>query len=90
MKTYREILDEMTVAGTGVGAYSPPLSMNKKFSAKNSMLMQFDQCVNSMHRKDMLHQCRTLGLSQGKMTDEELRKSLLGMSVRNKRKFMGA
>ena len=90
MKTYRQILDEMTVAGTGVGAYSPPLAMSKRFSSKNSMLMQFDQCVKSMHRKDMLHQCRKLGLSQGKQTDEELRKSLLGMSVRNKRKFMGA
>jgi hypothetical protein len=90
MKTYREILHEMTVAGTGVGAYSPPMAMSKRFSSKNSMLMQFDQCVNSMHRKDMLHQCRSLGMSHGNMTDEELRKSLLGMSVRNKRKFMGA
>jgi hypothetical protein len=80
----------MTVAGTGVGDYSPPLAMNTRLSTKNSLLSQFDQCVRTMGRKDMLHQCRTLGLSHGKMTDDDLRKSLSGMSVRNKRKFMGA
>ena len=82
-------LNEMTVAGTGVGAYHPPLAMLKKFSGKNAMVQQFKQCTKTMGRKDMLAQCRRLGLSLSHLNDDDLRKTLNGMSVRNKRHFVG-
>jgi hypothetical protein len=89
MKSFRQIIDEMTVAGTGVGAYSPPLAMQTRFSSKNAMISQFRNCTNIMNRKDLLSQCRKLGLSLSHLSDEELRKSLNGMSLRNKQRFMG-
>jgi hypothetical protein len=89
MKTYREILSEMTVAGTGVGAYSPPMAMLKRFSNKNAMISQFRNCTKIMGRKDLLAKCRGLGLSLSHLSDEELRKTLNGMSLRNKQRFVG-
>jgi len=100
MYSYREILSndcleisEATTAGTGVGDYSPPLGMSRrdtdKFSSTTAMLKQFDQCTKTMSRKDMLRQCRKMGMSLNHLKDDDLRKTLLGMSVRNKRKFMG-
>lgn len=87
------IQQEMTSAGAGVGNYSPPLGMTRrdsqKFSTTDSMLKQFDQCTFHMGRKDMLQQCRKLGLSLGHLKDEDLKKVLKDMSMRNKRKFMG-
>ena len=84
-------LDEMTVAATGTGNYSAPLAFGKrgKFSSIASMIKQFDQCARTMGRDDMLQQCRKLGLSLGHLKDDDLRKALTGMSVRNKRKFVG-
>ncbi|RKX20215.1 MAG: hypothetical protein DRP51_06045, partial [Candidatus Zixiibacteriota bacterium] len=77
----------------GVGDFSPPLGMSRrdrdKFSSTGSMLKQFDQCAHTMGRKDMLGQCRKMGMSLSHLKDGDLRKTLLGMSVRNKRKFMG-
>ena len=85
---------EATTAGTGVGDYSPPLGMSRrdkdKFSSTSSMLKQFDQCAKTMGRKDMLGQCRKMGMSLSHLKDGDLRKTLIGMSVRNKRKFMGS
>ncbi len=85
--------NEATTAGVGVGDYSPPLGMSRrdkdKFSSTTSMKKQFDQCVNTMGRSDMLGQCRKMGLSLGHLKDDDIRKTLNGMSVRNKRKFMG-
>lgn len=87
------VTSEATTAGTGVGDYSPPLGMSRrdkdKFSSTTAMLKQFDQCTGTMGRKDMLGQCRKMGLSLSHLKDGDLRKTLTGMSVRNKRKFMG-
>jgi hypothetical protein len=52
------------------------------------MLKQFDQCTLHMGRKGMLQHCRKMGLSLGHLKDDDIRKTLNGMSVRNKRKFM--
>jgi hypothetical protein len=86
-----EDLDEVTVAGTGTGNYSAPLAFGTrgKFSSIASMIKQFDQCARTMGRDDMLKQCRSLGLSLGHLKDDDLRKALTGMSVRNKRRFVG-
>jgi hypothetical protein len=85
-----EDLDEMTVAGTGVGAYSPPMAFKRgKFSTRGALTLQFDQCAKTMGRDDMLKQCRRLGLSLGHLKDDDIRKTLTGMSFRNKRKFVG-
>jgi hypothetical protein len=89
MKNFRQIVDEMTVAGTGVGAYSPPMAMLKRFSTKNALLSQFRNCTKIMGRKDLLAKCRSLGLSLSHLSDEELRKTLNGMSLRNKQHFIG-
>lgn len=82
--------DEMTVAGAGVGAYHPPMAMSKKFSNDAAMRSVFGQCTKQMDRKQMLSQCRKLGLSVGSKSDDELRKILNGMSLRQKRNFIGA
>jgi hypothetical protein len=86
-------LDEVTTAGVGVGDYSPPLGMSRrdkdKFSSTTAMKKQFDQCVYHLGRKNMLQHCRSMGLSLGHLKDEDIRKTLQNMSVRNKRKFLG-
>lgn len=86
-------LDEVTTTGQGVGQYHPPLGMTRrdseKFSSKNAMLKQFDQCIYHMSRPGMLQHCRKMGLSLGHLKDDDIRKTLKNMSVRNKRKFMG-
>jgi hypothetical protein len=99
--SYRDILegvvsgpddiDETTVAVTGTGDYSPPLAFTTrgKFGSTGAMTKQFDQCARTMGRDDMLKQCRKLGLSLGHLKDDDLRKALTGMSVRNKRRFVG-
>lgn len=86
------VKQESTSAGA-VGNYSPPLGMSRrdsqKFSTTTAMKQQFAQCTFHMDRKGMLQQCRKLGLSLGHLKDDDLRKTLADMSVRNKRKFMG-
>jgi len=89
MKKYRQILDEMTTAGIGTGDYSPPMAMSKRFSSRDSMMQQFKNCTHTMGRKDLLVHCRKLGLSLSHLNDEDLRKTLNGMSMRNKRHFVG-
>jgi len=88
-----DALNEVTTAATGVGDYSPPLGMTRrdseKFSTTTAMKKQFDQCTMHMGRKDMLQHCRKMGLSLGHLKDDDVRKTLSNMSVRNKRKFMG-
>jgi hypothetical protein len=87
-----DALNEVTTAGVGVGDYTPPLGMSRrdseKFSTRTAMLKQFDQCTLHMGRKGMLQHCRKMGLSLGHLKDDDIRKTLNGMSVRNKRKFM--
>jgi hypothetical protein len=45
--------------------------------------------VYHLGRKNMLQHCRSMGLSLGHLKDEDIRKTLQNMSVRNKRKFLG-
>ena len=87
-------MQEVTTAATGTGDFSAPLGMSKrdrdKFSSSRAMLKQFDQRTGVMARKDMLATTRSMGLSLGHLKDDDIRKTLTGMSVRNKRQFMGS
>ena len=78
-------LNEVTVAGTGVGSYSAPIGMSKR----DAETLKFGQYTKNMSRKEMLSQCRKMGLSVGNLSDAELRKTLSGMGVHSKRKFIG-
>lgn len=86
-------MDETTTAGAGTGDYHPPLGMSRRdkdaFSSSRAMLKQFNQRTGTMARNDMLSTTRKMGLSLGHLKDDDIRKTLTGMSVRNKRKFMG-
>lgn len=88
-----KVIKEQTTTVQGVGAYTPPLGMSRrdrdKFSSTTAMKKQFDQCVYHMGRKNMLQHCRSMGLSLGHLKDDDIKKTINNMSVRNKRKFLG-
>jgi hypothetical protein len=83
-------LTEMTVAGTGTGNFTPMMAMNSRLTSNGAMRSIFTQCADRMDRKQMLAQCRKLGLSLSHLSDDDLRKTLNGMSLRNKKQFIGA
>jgi hypothetical protein len=88
MKTFRQLLedddslelDETTGTGQGVGDYSPKMALQGRNRVENNEVLkkQMGLMVNKMDRKKMLH-----------LKDEDIKKTILSMSLRNKRKFMG-
>lgn len=82
-------IDEQTTASIGVGKYSSPLQMQKRKKEIDLIHKQCANIVNTMKRYDMLRHTRRMGLTLGHLKDDDIRKTILAMSLRNKRKFMG-
>lgn len=100
MKTFRQLLedggtlDEVTTAGEGTGDYKPPLGLRKLTTKDPSncdvqtLKRQLGLCVNKMDRSQMLSTTRKMGLTLHHLKDDDIKKTILSMSVRNCRKFM--
>jgi hypothetical protein len=99
MKTFRQLLedddslelDETTGTGQGVGDYSPKMNLQGRNRVENNEVLkkQMGLMVNKMDRKKMLATTRKMGLTLHHLKDEDIKKTILSMSLRNKRKFMG-
>ena len=82
-------IDEITVAATGVGKFDKPLGFRRKRKERDILNKGFDNTIKGMCRGDMLCHARRMGLTLGFLQDDDIRKTITSMSLRNKRKFMG-
>lgn len=99
MKTFRQLLedddsldlDERTGAGQGVGDYKPKMRLQGRQKREDNEVVkrQMGLMVNKMDRKQMLSTTRKMGLTLHHLKDEDIKKTIMSMSLRNKKKFMG-
>ena len=95
MKTWQELLeddvDENTTTSQGVGDYKPKMKLQGRNKVEDNEVLkkQMGLTINKMDRKTMLSTTRKMGLTLHHLKDEDIKKTILAMSLRNKRKFMG-
>lgn len=91
MKTWQELLDETTTTSQGVGDYKPKMKLQGRQKVEDNEILkkQMGLTINKMDRKTMLSITRKMGLTLHHLKDEDVKKTILSMSLRNKRKFMG-
>jgi hypothetical protein len=99
MKTFRQLIEdddsldieETTGTSTGVGDYKPKMQLQgrNKFQDNEVLKRQMGLMINKMDRKKMLSTTRKMGLTLHHLKDDDIKKTILAMSLRNKKKFMG-